>query len=135
MGSQQHTHHRSRWSKLDGSTIVERTTGPRFGVNGHLIGWQLQSLLNGRLRNEVICLASHHHRRSLCSLIWIVRQQIRQGSCVTVQAIEANDDAGERKRKSVGIGCNDAARPFEFVAIVAVPRVSKRAQKLMRMRL
>jgi len=58
-----------------------------------------------------------------------------QGSRVTIQAIEANDDAGERKRKSVGIGCNDAARPFEFVARVAVPRVAKRAQKLMRMRL
>ncbi len=135
MRREQHTHHRPCRGELDLLAIVKRATSPRLGVNSYLIRWELQALLNSRLLDQMIRLASHHHRRSLCSPIWIVRQQIRQRSRITIQAIEANDDARERKRERVGIGRNDAARPLEFLAILPIARVAKCAQPLVRVRL
>jgi len=135
MRRQQHAHRRSRRRKLDEPTIVERATRSRFGVDGHLIGGQLQPLLNGRLRNEVIVFPSHDHRRPFCSLFWACRQQIRQGSRIAIQPIETNDHVGQRKREGVGIRLDHVACLFELVAILPIAGVSKRAQKLMRMRL
>jgi hypothetical protein len=98
-------------------------------VDGRLIGRTTQPLLDGRLLNEVIVFAPHHHRRPLF-LPDLCRKQICQGSCIAVQTIEPNDHVGQRKRERVGIRCNHAASLFEFLAIVAIAGVSKRAQPL-----
>jgi hypothetical protein len=50
MRRQEHAHDQPRRSKLNLPTIVERATGPRLGMNSHLIGRQLQALLDTRLR-------------------------------------------------------------------------------------
>src|SRR5579859_3427104 len=57
------------------------------------------------------------------------------GGSIAIQAIEANDHVGQRKRELVGIRCHHAARQLEFMTILAIAGISKRAEPLVCVRL
>src|SRR5512135_1402498 len=82
----------------------------------------------------MIRCAPHDHRRSLL-LCCLCREEIRQRSRIAIQAIEANDDVGERKRERAGIRRNYGTRLFELLAILPIARVATCAQPLVRVRL
>src|SRR6266699_2746488 len=125
---QQQAHDRSCRSEWHRKTIVEITNGSAFRMGDLCIRRGLQSGLDcGEIKPAILLAASNHPT--------LAREEPLERGRVSIQAVEAHDDVGQRKRKCRRI-CRDSLQGLsQFFTVIAVSWTSKGAHPLMGERL
>src|SRR5229473_6979668 len=104
--------------------MLEITKGSAFRVGDLCIRRGLQSGLDfGEIKPTILLAASNHPT--------LAREEPFERGRVPIQAVEAHDDVGQRKRKCRRIRCDSLQGVSQFFTVIAVSWTSKGAHPLM----
>src|SRR6266568_1436989 len=128
MGSHHQVHLGSGWCQGNGWAIVECARYPAFWMGTHLIRCMRKCLLDHLQIQETVVTTSGNHAKTS-------GEHIDEGSCVAIESVETKQHGSSGKGKLCGIASDHRDGPQQFPAVISIAWSSKRAEKLMRMRL